>query len=226
MISRDWYIVDFMTPKMLWFNQPVNGLAVKAVRCDNGGENILLQKRMKSADWKFGTKFQFTARATPQQNSKAEKAFDTITGRGISMMNAANLGQKERCQLCKEAYQCATLTDGLTVITRNGETKTRYEHWCGKLPKFAHHLRTWGEAGVVKVRDLKKSKIQDKGITCMFVGYSMDHAGDCYRMFNPKTNRVHITRDIKWLNRMYFKNVRFHRAENLLSLEARKGMIY
>ena len=36
------------------------------------------------------------------------------------MMNAANLGQKERYQLCKEAYQCATLTDGLTVITRNG----------------------------------------------------------------------------------------------------------
>ena len=60
----------------------------------------------------------------------------------------------------------------------------------------------------------------------MFIGYGLNHAGDCYRMFNPKTGRVHITRDIKWLNRMYFKIVRFHTAENLIKLEAGKGIEY
>ena len=119
------------------------------------------------------------------------------------MMNAANLKRKERCKLFKEAFNTAVLLDRLTVITRNGVTKTRDEHWNNKLPKFSKHLRKWGEAGVVTLRDLKKSKIQDKGITCMFVGYSPDHAGACYRMYNPDTSRIHTTRDIKWLGRMY-----------------------
>jgi hypothetical protein len=28
---------------------------------------------------------------------------------------------------------------------------TRYKHFCGQNPKFAQHLRTWGEAGTVKI---------------------------------------------------------------------------
>lgn len=42
---------------------------------------------------------------------------------------------------------------------------------------------------------------------CMFVGYEYapNHGGDVYRMWNPKTNRVHFTRDVIWLKRMYFK---------------------
>ena len=60
---------------------------------------------MKSKDWKFDTKFKFTARATPQQNSPVEKKFDTLTGRGDSMMNAANLSVHERCKLLEKHMQ-------------------------------------------------------------------------------------------------------------------------
>ena len=59
----------------------------------------------------------------------------------------------------------------------------------------------------------------DKGITCMFIGYDLDHAGDCYKMYNPLTGKYHISRDIKWLNKMYFKDVRFHNTEDLLKLK-------
>ena len=41
----------------------------------------------------------------------------------------------------------------------------------------------------------------------MFIGYALDHEGDCYRMWNPKTNRVHETRDVVWLKRMYYETV-------------------
>ena len=75
-----------------------------------------------------------------------EKKFDTITGRGDSMMNAANLSLHERCKLFKDAYATALLLDGLVLITKNGQRKTRFEHWNGTIPKFAYHLRTWGEA--------------------------------------------------------------------------------
>ena len=91
------------------------------------------------------------------------------------------------------------------------------------MSKCAHHLRTWGEAGVVTVRDIKTSKLMDKGITCMFIGYCLDHAGDCYKMYNPQTDRYHITRDVKRLNRRCFKHVRFHTKEDLIKLKAGKS---
>lgn len=59
----------------------------------------------------------------------------------------------------------------------------------------------------------------------MFVGYALEHTGDSCRMYNHETSKVHLTRDIKWLNRMYFKRARFHTAENLLTIKARKECI-
>lgn len=53
------------------------------------------------------------------------------------------------------------ILDGLTIIERIRVKKTRFEHWGGELPKFANHLRTWGEAGVVALRDRKE--VQNSG---------------------------------------------------------------
>jgi hypothetical protein len=41
----------------------------------------------------------------------------------------------------------------------------------------------------------------------MFVGYLLDHTADCYEMWIPATSRVHQTRDVIWLNRMYYNQV-------------------
>jgi hypothetical protein len=41
----------------------------------------------------------------------------------------------------------------------------------------------------------------------MFVGYSLDYTADCYEMWDPATSRVHQTRDVIWLNRMYYNRV-------------------
>ena len=43
-------------------------------------------------------------------------------------------------------------------------------------------------------------------------------------MYNPETKRYHIFRDVKWLNRMYFKDVRFYNSENLNKLKAGKSV--
>ena len=36
-----------------------------------------------------------------------------------------------------------------------------------------------------------------------FVGYADEHAGNCYRMHNPVTSQVNVTRDIIWIGYMY-----------------------
>ena len=80
---------------------------------------------------------------------------------------------------------------------------TRIEHYQGSLPKFAQYLRTWGEAGTVKLG--KQGKVIDRGVTMMFVGYANNHEGDCYRMYNPSTGKICETRDVIWLRRMFYE---------------------
>ena len=50
------------------------GIPVKIIRLDPGGENLKLEKRAASVDWKElqPLDFEFTSRDTPQHNSLAE----------------------------------------------------------------------------------------------------------------------------------------------------------
>ena len=99
-----------------------------------------------------------------------------------------------------KAADTAAKMDKLVPVTINGVTKMRIEHFLGFLPKYARHLRKWGEAGVVKVKTATRPKLEDKGTTCMFVGYPNNHPGDTYELLNWKTKRITVTRDVIWLN--------------------------
>ena len=197
---------DMVEPTCIQFNKwKQDGKPVGIVRCDNGGENKALETRCESADWKLGIVFEWTARNTPQQNSLVEVGFTTIGNRGRAMMIAANVAYALRFKLFREAYMCATLLDGLVVVEINGVSKTRQEHWGATLPKWSNALRTWGEAGVVTLKSKMTPKMANKGLSCMFVGYAPQHAEGVYRMWDPTTGRIHVTRDIVWLRRMYFQ---------------------
>ena len=64
-------------------------------------------------------------------------------------------------------------------------------------------------------------KVLDRGMTCVFVGYAVDHEGDCYLMWNPATMRVHTTRDVIWLNRFYYRqNTQGDEAVDMLRIVA------
>ena len=43
----------------------------------------------------------------------------------------------------------------------------------------------------------------------MFVGYSKEHSGDVYMMWNPESGRIQNTRDVIWLKRMYYGDKNF-----------------
>jgi hypothetical protein len=119
-------------------------------------------------------------------------------------MVAAHVPMEIRYKLFPKAFEYATDSNGLQVATVDELTTTRFKHFCGKNPKFAHHLRTWGGAGTVKTKTKTTLPIADRGVQCMFIGYAKDHEGDCYQMWNPKTEGVHTTRDVIWLRRMFY----------------------
>jgi hypothetical protein len=62
----------------------------------------------------------------------------------------------------------------------------------------------WGEAGTMKVKMGTSTKIQDCGVHCAFVGYSTNHLGDSYHMWDPKTGVIRSKSNVVWLKCMYF----------------------
>ena len=74
------------------------------------------------------------------------------------------------------------------------------------MPWFAHSLCTVGEVGTVKIKTDTTPKLEDWGVHCMFVGYSLMHPTGCYRMYNPKTHRVCVSHNVMWLHRMFYQN--------------------
>jgi len=178
------------------------GKEIKFLRQDNAGENKKLIERANSADWKLNLTPEYTGRGTPQRNHLAELGFSTIAKKGRAMMVAANLPVDIKYRLCKQAFRTATMLDNLAVKEVDGKVLTRYEHFHGKYPWYAKALRTFGEAGTVKVG--KHGKVGNRGEPMVFVGYADDHQDDCYRMWNPTTGRVVETRDIIWLCRMFY----------------------
>ena len=111
------------------------GMPVKNLRMDNAGENKKLQQRLESSDLKLDPTIEFTARSTPHHNARAELAFPSIANKGRAMMLAANLPIEEMYKLFGEAFKTATHTDALASVTIDSVTKTRVEHWSGKLPR-------------------------------------------------------------------------------------------
>ncbi len=119
-------------------------------------------------------------------------------------MNAAQIPKSKHFKMWSEAVTTVTALDNLIPVRFNGVTKTRYEHGVFEIPKFMKYLRTFGEAGIIK--NGKDGKVGDRGITMVFVGYADEHAGNCYRMYNPMTSRVSVTGDVVWVRLMYFTN--------------------
>jgi hypothetical protein len=149
-------------------------------------------------------KFEFTGRDTPQRNYLAEVGLATISSRGRAIMSAAAIPKELHQIFWREAFQTSTYLDGLVLVEIDGVLKTQFEHWEYTLPRLLQYLRKWREAGVVKLRTSTTPKIYDRGKVCMFVGYSPNHAGDTFRMWDLETKQVHVSRDILWLNKMYF----------------------
>ncbi len=169
---------------------------------DNAIENVALIKIAKGKDWMLAFEVKLMARKTPQQNSKDKTMFTVITAQARSMLIAAQVPDLQRFKLLTEVVMTATFLNNLVPVILNGESKARWEHAGHKLPVWVKNLQTFGEAGTVK--EEKKGKVLDRGVTMMFVGYYNYHRGNRYKMCNPVTNRVVITCDAIWLRRMYF----------------------
>ncbi|CEM34825.1 unnamed protein product [Vitrella brassicaformis CCMP3155] len=80
------------------------------------------------------------------------------------------------------------------------EDKTPYEMWHGRRP-YLGHVRVWGCLGFVHVRKpFRAHKFAARAVPMLLIGYDV-RTKDAYRMWNPKTRRVIISRDVRFLEK-------------------------
>ena len=183
-------------------------IEIKRIRLDNSGENKSMQKEYDKQN--LGIIFEFTAPGTPQQNSIAERRIPMLMGRARAMLIQAGLEPKYKEEFWCEVISTATKLD--IIMLRSERTKLPHTLFYGEDAKYARGLRTFGEMAVVAIHEGKKmgSKLDNRGKTCMFVGYADDHTKDVYRFLNIHTKRIILSRDVRWLNiiwRRYKKSI-------------------
>jgi hypothetical protein len=174
---------------------------IECWKFNNAGKNKSTQTMFEENG--FGIKCEYTARETPQQNRMVEQAYIILFGRVRASMTNAAFEKVKREMLWAQCAATATKLNNLLVQT--SEKKNSYELFYGKVNPIEKHLKIFGEIGIVTKHNTSKinSKLSDRAVTCMFLGYAKDHAPNVYQMLKLNTNAVIITRDIVWLRKLY-----------------------
>ena len=70
---------------------------------------------------------------------------------------------------------------------------TPEEAWSGVKPSI-DYFRVFGCAGHVHIPDAKRSKLEDKSVTCVLFGVSRESKG--HRMFDLTTNKIIVSGNV------------------------------
>jgi hypothetical protein len=70
---------------------------------------------------------------------------------------------------------------------------SRFKHWFGEAPPCSNQFRKWSKSEVVVLRTATFPKFYYRGKLYMLVRYSLEHAGDTLRMWDPNTNNANLS---------------------------------
>lgn len=87
--------------------------------------------------------------------------------------------------------------------------KTPYELWSNKKPNLTF-MRIFGCTAMVHVPKEKRRKLDVKSIECIFVGYC--NASKAYRLFEKATKKIHISRDVIFIEEKTNREVVLHES--------------
>lgn len=186
--SKSEVFTKFVEFKHLVENQ--TGEKIKVLRSDNGREYV--NKDMSTFLKENGIIHQTTVPYTPQQNGVSERANRTIIEKARSMLKDSNLP----LAYWGEAVNTAIYLKN-RLPTQALKNKIPEEVWSGRKINLSH-LRVFGCEAHALVPKEKRTKLESKTQTCIFVGYSTETKG--YRLIDPQSPRnIIISRDVVFL---------------------------
>lgn len=167
------------------FVEKQTGMFIKCLRTDKGGEYNSGEFKEYCRD--HGIKRQLTTAYTPQQNGVAERK-----NRSIMNMVRTVLTEKE---IPKTFWPDAVQWKN-HVLNRSPTSAvkdmTPEEGWSGRKPSVEHF--SFGCIGHVHISDVKRTKLDDKSVKCVLLGFSNESKG--YKMYDPIEKKPHINRDV------------------------------
>ena len=139
---------------------------------------------------------EYTARGTPQQNGVVERSFTTDLARANAMM--LGCGFTDEAQELLWPYACKTAEKMGNLVYHKTVTGIPDELFYKKASKLYRHLHPFGQMGYVALKSKIKGKFTEKSVKCICVGYSDNHSGDTYDMYNPEMKKILTSRDVKF----------------------------
>ncbi|KAG8492723.1 hypothetical protein CXB51_010438 [Gossypium anomalum] len=168
---------------------------LKCLRSDNGTEYVS-QRFQKICD-DAGILHQLTTIYTPQQNSVCERKNRIV----LDMAGCLLFEAKMPNNFWAEAVNTSVyLLNRLSTNAVKG--KTPFEAWFGQKPTVSH-LRVFGCLCYALVPAEKRTKLEKRSMPGVFVGYSRVKKG--YRIFDPLTKKIIVSRDVKFNEEGYWK---------------------
>lgn len=171
-------------------------LTIKTLRTDNGAE--YLSNEFQGFLKKSGIIHQTSTPYSPQQNGLAERMNRTLLERARCMLLNAKL----------QKHYWAEAVSTAAYITNRCPTRalaflTPEEMWSGKKPDITH-MKIFGCEVMVHVPKEKAKKWDSKTNKLIFIGYGEQTKG--YRLLDPKTRKIIISRDVIFLESSVKRN--------------------
>ena len=133
------------------------------LRTHNGGE--FYGRKFDRFYKQFGLACQNTTPYTPLQNGFSKRMNKMLMDKARSMLNGVGLTQEFWAEAVDTTKYLVNISPSLVLFEM-----TPHEVWSGKNPLVSHN-KVFGCDAFVHVPKEKRSKLDKKGIECIFIGY-------------------------------------------------------
>lgn len=165
-----------------------SGKNIRTLRTDRGGE--FLSKEFINFCEIEGIHHELTTPYTPEQNGVTERKNRTVIELARSMLKHKRLPNEFWAEAVATAVHILNVspTKALTNVTP-------HEAWSGIKPSVGH-FRVFGCIGYVFIEQHKRSKLDDKSLKHIFIGYYHQTKG--YRLYNPMNGKFVVSRNVRF----------------------------
>ncbi|KAK9931773.1 hypothetical protein M0R45_019037 [Rubus argutus] len=185
------------------------GLSIKCLRTDRGGE--FTSGEFNDFCRKNGIKRQFTTAYTPQQNGVTERKNRTVMNMVRCMLSEKRIPKTFWPEAANWAIYVLNRCPTLVV-----KDATPQEAWSGVKPSV-EHLKVFWCVCHIHVPDVRRTKLEDKSFSCVFLGVSEESKD--YKLYDPVGKKILISRDVVFEENKSWEWDRSYNDQVLVDLE-------
>ena len=116
------------------------------------------------------------------------------------MLNVARLTPNMRHGLWTECAACATTEENILLSDKS--PMPPYNSFFGVDARLSKNLGMFGEIGIItNIQKKIKAKLDNRGSSCIFVGYSITHEIDLFCFYDTTTIHICLSRNVIWVDK-------------------------